>query len=260
MRTREPVSTPAGILIFTCSVFGVTPLPLQSEHGVSAPAGAFAIRTGLRKLQTPAGSHHLSRAFASRAMHDRPAGVARTLAARTLLAAIDGDIGRQAGKCFFKTKCERDLDIAAFFRQRSRRLGLASAPLHRCRRKDRKKYRENSSRRRDPSSRVPKSKPEKSKPAAPPPLRTGARTERRIGIEIVVVISETVENLTLLLVRKNVVGFLNFFEFFLGGFIVRIHVRMKLARQTAVRFFDLVRLRVFFYAENVGNNLFSPSD
>src|SRR6186997_3378924 len=33
-RTREPVSTPAGIFNFTCSVFGVTPLPLQSEHGV----------------------------------------------------------------------------------------------------------------------------------------------------------------------------------------------------------------------------------
>src|SRR6185295_2192743 len=32
-RTREPVSTPAGIRIFTVSVFGVTPLPLQSEHG-----------------------------------------------------------------------------------------------------------------------------------------------------------------------------------------------------------------------------------
>src|SRR6478672_347155 len=34
MRTREPVSTPAGIRIFTCSVFGVTPLPLHCEHGV----------------------------------------------------------------------------------------------------------------------------------------------------------------------------------------------------------------------------------
>ena len=33
MRTRDPVSTPAGIFTFTCSVFGVTPLPLQSEHG-----------------------------------------------------------------------------------------------------------------------------------------------------------------------------------------------------------------------------------
>src|SRR5690606_4095622 len=34
IRTREPVSTPAGILTLTCSVFGVVPLPLQSEHGV----------------------------------------------------------------------------------------------------------------------------------------------------------------------------------------------------------------------------------
>src|SRR6185503_3939848 len=34
MRTREPVSTPAGIRTFTVSVFGVVPLPLHSEHGV----------------------------------------------------------------------------------------------------------------------------------------------------------------------------------------------------------------------------------
>src|SRR5207248_6529100 len=33
IRTREPVSTPGGMRILTCSVFGVTPLPLQSEHG-----------------------------------------------------------------------------------------------------------------------------------------------------------------------------------------------------------------------------------
>src|SRR5215212_6710275 len=31
--TREPVSTPAGILTFTVSAFGTTPLPLQSAHG-----------------------------------------------------------------------------------------------------------------------------------------------------------------------------------------------------------------------------------
>src|SRR5258706_3471924 len=33
IRTREPVSTPAGMRTLTCSVFGVTPLPLQSEQG-----------------------------------------------------------------------------------------------------------------------------------------------------------------------------------------------------------------------------------
>src|SRR5919205_2393134 len=31
--TREPVSTPAGILTFTVSAFGTVPLPLQSAHG-----------------------------------------------------------------------------------------------------------------------------------------------------------------------------------------------------------------------------------
>src|ERR1044072_7611447 len=33
MRTRDPVSTPAGMRTFTFSVFGITPLPLHSEHG-----------------------------------------------------------------------------------------------------------------------------------------------------------------------------------------------------------------------------------
>src|SRR5918998_5118408 len=33
MRTREPVSTPAGIRTLTVSDLGITPLPLQSEHG-----------------------------------------------------------------------------------------------------------------------------------------------------------------------------------------------------------------------------------
>src|SRR5215212_1230964 len=33
MRTREPVSTPAGIRILTVSVFGSTPPPLQSGQG-----------------------------------------------------------------------------------------------------------------------------------------------------------------------------------------------------------------------------------
>src|SRR5579885_1163214 len=32
-RTREPVSTPAGMRTFTCSAFGTVPLPLQSAHG-----------------------------------------------------------------------------------------------------------------------------------------------------------------------------------------------------------------------------------
>src|SRR5256714_296658 len=32
-RTREPVSTPAGMRTFTCSVFGTVPLPLHRAHG-----------------------------------------------------------------------------------------------------------------------------------------------------------------------------------------------------------------------------------
>src|SRR6267143_1799958 len=34
IRTRDPVSTPAGIRTFTVSVFGIVPLPLHSEQGV----------------------------------------------------------------------------------------------------------------------------------------------------------------------------------------------------------------------------------
>src|SRR5712691_8811301 len=33
MRTREPVSTPAGMRTLTVSVFGTTPLPWHNEHG-----------------------------------------------------------------------------------------------------------------------------------------------------------------------------------------------------------------------------------
>src|SRR6267378_3609299 len=45
MRTREPVSTPAGMRTFTVSVFGIVPLPLHSEQGV-------------RRLPLPAQSGH----------------------------------------------------------------------------------------------------------------------------------------------------------------------------------------------------------
>ena len=70
------------------------------------------------------------------------------------------------------------------------------------------------------------------------------------AIEIVGVISKAVEDLAFLLVRKNVVGFLHLFEFVLGRLVVRIYVRMKLARHAAVRLLDLVRLCVLFDAEN----------
>ena len=48
---------------------------------LTAAACALAIRTTLGKLQTPAGPHHLSRAFARRTLNDRPACVAGALAA-----------------------------------------------------------------------------------------------------------------------------------------------------------------------------------
>src|SRR5580704_14571925 len=58
------------------------------------------------------------------------------------------------------------------------------------------------------------------------PRRTTARTR---SVE-----SELVVHLPLLRIRKDVVGFLNLFEFFFRGFIARIEVRMVLAREFAI--------------------------
>ena len=44
------------------------------------------------------------------------------------------------------------------------------------------------------------------------PATGGSRSKRRIGVQIVVVIPEAVENLAFLFVRENVVGFLNFLD------------------------------------------------
>ena len=61
-------------------------------------ARTVAIRTFLRKLQTASRTHYLARAFTSWTSYHRSTGVAGTVTAGTLLAAIDGDIGCQAGK------------------------------------------------------------------------------------------------------------------------------------------------------------------
>ena len=58
------------------------------------------------------------------------------------------------------------------------------------------------------------------------------------------VVAELVENLTFFLVGKDIVGLLDLLEFFLGGLIVRVNVRVELAREFPVGLFNLVSFRV----------------
>src|SRR5579863_3227780 len=67
--------------------------------------------------------------------------------------------------------------------------------------------------------------------------RSSARATRRnvVGIKAVLIV-----DLPLLGIAQNVVGFLDFLEALLGGFIAGVQVGMILARKLAVRFADLV--------------------
>src|ERR671916_397534 len=49
-RTREPVSTPAGIRTFTCSDFGTVPLPWQTAQGARHLDVGPALRHRTRRL------------------------------------------------------------------------------------------------------------------------------------------------------------------------------------------------------------------
>ncbi len=80
---------------------------------LATASSAFAIGTALRELQPSAGLHYLAAAFASGTRNDRPARVARTLATRTLLAAVDRNICGEARERLFKTQCQRYFNIAA---------------------------------------------------------------------------------------------------------------------------------------------------
>jgi hypothetical protein len=200
----------------------------------------------LRKLQTSAGAQNLSRSFARRADNDRTAGVARALTARTLLARLTVILVVKTRERFFKTKRERYFNIRAFFRQRSRRFGFALLRFGTAA----EQIRENIPKART-AARAARLEIEAGKIKTRVRIARPAPTPvRRIRVEIIVVITETVENLAFFLVGKNVVGFLDFFEFVLGCFIVRIYIRVKLARQLAIRLFNLVRFGVFCDAEN----------
>ena len=77
--------------------------------------------------------------------------------------------------------------------------------------------------------------------AGPSPSRTGAHVH--IGVNPGM--AETVVSLTLVFIRKDFVGFFDFFEFLFGRLAVGITVRMVLHRQFAISFFDFVIRSVF---------------
>ena len=75
--------------------------------------------------------------------------------------------------------------------------------------------------------------------------------KRRVSVEVVGVIAKAVEYLTLFLVGEYVVRFLDLFEFVFRPFVIRVNIGMMLSSETTVRFFDLVRLGVFFYPKDL---------
>ena len=82
--------------------------------------------------------------------------------------------------------------------------------------------------------------------------RSAARMAARwnvVGIEAVLIV-----DLALLGVAQDVVGFLNFLEALLGGFVAGIQIGMILARQLAIRLANLVFLGVARHAEQSRNN------
>jgi hypothetical protein len=84
----------------------------------SSPSTAATIGTLLRKPQTATGSLHLARAFTRLTNHHWSTDVARTVAARTLLGTIDGEVCRQPPDRFFKREGQRHLDVSASLRLR----------------------------------------------------------------------------------------------------------------------------------------------
>ena len=78
--------------------------------------------------------------------------------------------------------------------------------------------------------------------------RRSSALPRRVETELVV-------HLAFLGVRKNFVGFLNLLEFFFGGFVAGIQVRMIFAREFSVRRANFLHGSVARHAQQVRNNL-----
>src|SRR5205085_8411331 len=94
----------------------------------AAFARAAAVGALLREAQTPARALHLTRPVAGRAGDGVAARVARAVAARALLGAVDRDVGRQPRDRLLERERERHLDVRALLRHGPGRLLLLSAP------------------------------------------------------------------------------------------------------------------------------------
>src|SRR5215213_1000863 len=110
---------------------GLRHRPLAVAERARRPALARAAAVGalLREAHAPARLLHLPRAVAGRAGDGVAARVARAVAARALLGAVDRDVRRQALDGLLERERERHLDVGPFLRRGARRLllGLPAA-------------------------------------------------------------------------------------------------------------------------------------
>src|SRR5690606_21775805 len=209
----------------------------------ASTARAFAIGTRLRKLQPSARTHHLPRALAGRTRYDRAARIARSLTTRTLLRAVYRYVGRKPRKSLVKTQRKRDLDVAAAFRNGTRRFRLSTRSAAEKARKT------TAIAARTAAASARKIEPREIKTACPTSRLTACtcgRSERRIRIEIVRIIAEAVKALSFFRVRQDIVRFLYVLELVLGRLVVRIYVRVIFARQTPIRLLYLVGASALF--------------
>src|SRR5216684_3484274 len=105
IRTREPVSTPAGIRTLTFSALAKVPLPLQSEQGG-------------RRLPVPPQSVH------SCVKRRRPPDFC-TCPEPLLVGSVDSDAGGEPFDRFFEGKRERHFNVRALLRLRPRRFAFS---------------------------------------------------------------------------------------------------------------------------------------
>jgi len=124
IRTREPVSTPAGILTFTVSVFGMVPLPLHKEHGDRLrPVPPQSGHSCAKRKRPPARCTcpeplHVAQTITGPPMSPAP------LQREHCSGAIDRQVGCYALNRFFKRERKGHLNIGTTFGLSSRRFRL----------------------------------------------------------------------------------------------------------------------------------------
>src|SRR5947209_3515546 len=179
--------------------------------------------------------------------------VARAVASRTLLGAVDRDVCSQSRHGLLERERQRHLDVLALLRHRARRLslGLTAAAAEEFR----EDVAEAGAATRGRSRRVgaPVEAREVERHAATRARRSAASgSAARGGVcERVGVLAEAVVDLTLLRVGQDLVRFGDALETLLRRLVARVHVRMVLAREPPVSLLDLLRLRVPLDTQNL---------